>query len=37
MALKTAVIGMGGIGNTHATCYTNNPGSELVAVCDIVK
>ena len=37
MALKTAVVGMGGIGNTHATCYKNNDLAELVAVCDIVK
>jgi len=37
MALKTAVIGMGGIGNTHANCYKENELSELVAVCDIVK
>ena len=37
MALKTAVVGMGGIGNTHATCYQNNDLAQLVAVCDIVK
>ena len=37
MALKCAVIGMGGIGNTHATCYKNNPLAELVAVCDVNK
>ncbi|MGI6634563.1 MAG: Gfo/Idh/MocA family protein [Christensenellales bacterium] len=37
MALKCAVVGMGGIGNTHARCYKENPLSELVAVCDIVK
>lgn len=28
---------MGGIGKTHATCYKNNPLSELIAVCDIDK
>ena len=37
MALKCAVVGMGGIGNTHATCYFENPLAELVAVCDLVK
>ena len=37
MALKCAVVGMGGIGNTPATCYFNNPLAELVAVCDLVK
>ena len=25
MAIKVAVIGMGAIGNTHATCYSENP------------
>ena len=37
MKLKCAVVGMGGIGNTHAKCYSENPLSELVAVCDLVK
>ena len=37
MALKAAVVGMGGIGNTHARCYHEDPLSELVAVCDIDK
>jgi len=37
MAIKVAVIGMGGIGNTHAQCYVDNPLAELVAVCDINK
>ena len=37
MAIKVAVIGMGGIGNTHATCYSENPLAELVAVVDLVK
>ena len=30
MALKVAVVGMGGIGMTHARCYKDNPLSELV-------
>jgi predicted dehydrogenase len=33
--LKVAVIGLGGIGNTHAKFYNENPDAELVAVCDI--
>ena len=37
MALKVAVVGMGGIGNTHAQVYFDNPNAELVAVCDLVK
>lgn len=37
MALKVAVVGMGGIGMTHARCYKENPLAELVAVCDLVK
>jgi len=37
MALKCAVVGMGGIGNTHARCYKNDPLAELIAVCDIDK
>ena len=37
MALNVAVVGMGGIGNTHAQCYFDNPLSNLVAVCDLVK
>ena len=35
--LNVGVVGMGGIGNLHATCHTNDELSNLVAVCDIVK
>ena len=35
--LRTAVIGMGPIGNNHATAYKNCKQAELVAVCDIIK
>jgi predicted dehydrogenase len=35
--LKTVVVGMGGIGNTHADCYLSHPECQLVAVCDIIK
>ena len=37
MALKVAVVGMGGIGNTHADCYQKDALAELVAVCDVKK
>jgi len=37
MALKIAVVGMGGIGNLHARCYMDDPLSQVVAVCDIIK
>lgn len=33
--LKVAVVGLGGIGRTHAKHYKNNDKAELVAVCDI--
>ncbi len=35
MALKIAIVGMGGIGHTHAACYQANPLAEIVAVCDV--
>lgn len=35
--LNVGVVGMGGIGNIHAVCYTNDELSNLIAVCDIVK
>ncbi|MCL2813031.1 MAG: Gfo/Idh/MocA family oxidoreductase [Oscillospiraceae bacterium] len=35
--LNTGVVGMGGIGTSHATCHQNDELSNLVAVCDIVK
>lgn len=34
--IKFAVIGQGHIGKRHAEMVRRNPGSELVAVCDIV-
>jgi predicted dehydrogenase len=37
MALKIGVVGMGGIGNTHADCYRKDALAKLVAVCDIVR
>jgi len=35
--LRAAVIGMGPIGNNHATAYKNCKQAELIAVCDIRK
>ena len=37
MALRVAVIGMRGIGNTHANVYHEHAATSLVAVCDMVK
>lgn len=37
MALRVGVVGMRGIGNIHAQCYINDPLSDLIAVCDVVK
>ncbi|MCX8052547.1 MAG: Gfo/Idh/MocA family oxidoreductase, partial [Armatimonadetes bacterium] len=37
MALKVGVVGMGGIGNLHASCHKNDPLAKLIAVCDVVK
>lgn len=34
--LRVAVIGMGPIGNRHATLYQADPLAELVGVCDII-
>ncbi len=35
MALNVAVVGLGGIGNRHATIYNSHEQCNLVAVCDI--
>lgn len=37
MPLKVAVVGVRGIGQTHATCHQQDPLAELVAVCDLVR
>ena len=37
MALNVAVVGLGGIGNKHASIYTEHEACKLVAVCDIIK
>jgi predicted dehydrogenase len=35
--LRTGLVGMSGIGNTHAKAHLADPLSKLVAVCDVVK
>lgn len=37
MTLKVAVVGLGGIGNRHATIYHGHADCEVVAVCDILR
>ncbi len=37
MALRVGVVGMRGIGNTHAQAHAQDDLSNLVAVCDIVE
>ncbi len=37
MALHVGVVGVNGIGKTHAACHAENPLAKLVAVCDVVK
>ncbi len=37
MALKIGIVGVGNIGNIHAQCYKDNPKTEVVACCDIIK
>lgn len=36
MPLRVGVVGMGGIGSSHAGCHKNDPLADLVAVCDVV-
>ncbi|HEX2033841.1 MAG TPA: Gfo/Idh/MocA family oxidoreductase [Chloroflexota bacterium] len=35
MAIKTAVVGLGGIGRNHLRTYKAHPQAEVVAVCDV--
>lgn len=35
--LRTAVIGLGGIGNRHAAIYREDERCELIAACDLIK
>lgn len=37
MTLKVAIVGMGNIGNRHASVYSELPNAEIVAVCDIIE
>jgi myo-inositol 2-dehydrogenase / D-chiro-inositol 1-dehydrogenase len=36
MPLNVAIVGMGGIGNTHARVYEKHPECKIVAVCDAI-
>ncbi len=35
--IRVGLVGMSGIGNTHAASYKQDPLAKLVAVCDVVK
>jgi predicted dehydrogenase len=37
MALKVGLVGLKGIGQTHAQSYATDPLAQLVAVCDVIK
>lgn len=37
MPLNVAIVGVGGIGNTHAGVYQKHPECTIVAVCDVIK
>ncbi|NLG29283.1 MAG: Gfo/Idh/MocA family oxidoreductase [Chloroflexi bacterium] len=37
MVLKVGIVGMRGIGETHANAYIKDPLAKLVAVCDLIK
>jgi predicted dehydrogenase len=37
MALKVGVVGMRGIGETHAQAHSKDPLAKLAGVCDVVK
>jgi len=37
MAVKVGIVGLRGIGNTHAQAHSKDSLSKLVAVCDVVK
>lgn len=36
MAIRVAVVGLGGIGRNHVQIYADHPKAELVGVCDIL-
>lgn len=35
--IHVGIVGLGGIGNNHARCYTDNKHTKVVAVCDLIK
>ena len=37
MGLNVAVVGLGGIGNRHASIYHGHESCDVVAVCDLIE
>jgi predicted dehydrogenase len=37
MAIRVGIVGVGGIGKLHARCHKEDPLSDLVCVCDIIR
>jgi len=37
MTLKVGIVGVGNIGNIHASVYKENTNVEIVAVCDVIE
>ena len=37
MPLKVGLVGLKGIGQTHAQSYATDPLAQLVAVCDVIE
>ena len=35
--IQVGIVGLGGIGNNHVRCYTDNKYTKVVAVCDLIK
>ena len=33
--INVGIIGLGGMGRTHFSCYKNNPDANIVAICDV--
>lgn len=33
--INVGIIGIGGMGRTHFSCYRNNPAAKIVALCDL--
>jgi len=37
MPIRVGIVGLRGIGNQHADCHSQDPLSNLVAVCDVIR